>query len=53
MRSQWIPAIGLAAIIAMCGYMVARLDADRQQREVTGGSPAISQPFATGSNPSR
>ena len=48
MKSQWIPAIGLAATIALCGYMAARLDADRQQRDGHTVTAPITQPAASG-----
>jgi hypothetical protein len=47
MKNQWIPAIGLAATIAVCGYMAARLNADRDEQLHNGSAPpAIVQPVA-------
>ncbi len=54
MKNQWIPAIGLAATIAVCGYMAARLDASRDEQLQNGGAaPAIAQPVDAQSGSSR
>ena len=46
MRTQWIPAIGLAAAIALSGYMALQLSADVEQ-----ASPSPSSPLSAPATP--
>jgi hypothetical protein len=41
MQTQWIPAIGLAATIALSGYMAIQLSADVEQVSPSSSSPVI------------
>ena len=36
MKHQWIPVCGLIATIALCGYIVTQLRAERQQAASKG-----------------
>jgi hypothetical protein len=41
MQTQWIPALGLAATIALSGYMAIQLSADVEQAGPSSSSPVI------------
>ena len=41
MQTQWIPALGLAATIALSGYMAIQLSADIDKASSSSSSPVM------------